>query len=664
MHDDVRTVLEAILTGAKNRPPLAGVDLTGLGSGDIAVSLAAFARNLTGVGAADGSGGSDGTAGPGDGSLGGLLAAGAARVRAELEELYAEDEPFRAAVSRAAADIRDGRITAWDARAREAMWPVFFPEGAGLMGRTTEAVEALRARRRVEVTELNPAPIGDPLRELLVTSNVLLTVPHTAAEIEELPYGEAMKQRIREAAAQEQRYFYDHPIHIGTPPQHNEAIYGLRGLDEAVAWEKNRGAADPDGRLTVVLSLSVTHDGLHEVGPDYLREEISRAGGFEHLDVYLFSEVTCRRIVDGVLGPFIGPDAREAVAEVFGVDGEYGRHYSFLKAIAAFWQVFVDSRTRATFKIDLDQVFPQTELLEQTGRSAFGHFTTPLWGARGVDTEGNEVDLGMIAGALVNEKDIGGGVFTPDVPLPEEIPGGEATVFYNKLPMAVSTRAEMMARSEGTRRCLQRVHVTGGTNGILVEHLRRYRPFTPTFVGRAEDQAYLLSVLFAGNEQGRLLRYVHEPGLIMRHDKEAFAGASIAAAEAGRFVGDLVRTYYFTRYAQQLPWGMDRTKRQVDPFTGCFVTTRCYTVIMLRLVLRAAADVAAGRPDAAATLLDIAGRRLAPLLRDPEGTEVAERYRRERDAWQRYYEALDRAEHAGGDEAVLRQVREAARISA
>jgi hypothetical protein len=351
------------------------------------------------------------------------------------------------------------------------------------------------------------------------------------------------------------------------------------------------------------------------------------------------------------------------VAEVFGVDGEYGRHYSFLKAIAAFWQVFVDSRVRATFKIDLDQVFPQNELLEQTGQSAFGHFMTPLWGARGVDADGNDVDLGMIAGALVNERDIGAGVFTPDVPLPEDIPAGEATVFYNKLPMAVSTRAEMMARSDGARRCIERVHVTGGTNGILVEHLRRFRPFTPTFVGRAEDQAYLLSVLFAGADDGRVLRYVHEPGLIMRHDKEAFAGASIAAAEAGRFVGDLVRTYYYTRYAEHLPWGMRRVKEQIDPFTGCFVTTRCFTVIMLRLALRVAADVVAGRTDDAATLLDIAERKLSPLLNDPTGRRVAERYRRERDAWQRYYDALDRAEAAGPDEAVAREVRVASRIS-
>ena len=61
-----------------------------------------------------------------------------------------------------------------------------------------------------------------------------------------------------------------------------------------------------------------------------------------------------------------------------------------------------------------------------------------------------------------------------------------------------STVAEMMARydgapQDGRARCLERIHVTGGTNGILIDALRRHRPFTPTFIGRAEDQAYLLT---------------------------------------------------------------------------------------------------------------------------------------------------------------------------
>jgi hypothetical protein len=58
-----------------------------------------------------------------------------------------------------------------------------------------------------------------------------------------------------------------------------------------------------------------------------------------------------------------------------------------------------DPELKATFKIDLDQVFPQTELIEQTGASAFEHFQTPLWGATGLDAEGQPIELGMIARA-------------------------------------------------------------------------------------------------------------------------------------------------------------------------------------------------------------------------------------------------------------------------
>lgn len=46
---------------------------------------------------------------------------------------------------------------------------------------------------------------------------------------------------------------------------------------------------------------------------------------------------------------------------------------------------------------------------------------------------------------------------------------------------------------DGINKCIQRVHVTGATNGILVEALKKFKPFKPTFIGRAENQAYTLS---------------------------------------------------------------------------------------------------------------------------------------------------------------------------
>jgi hypothetical protein len=74
----------------------------------------------------------------------------------------------------------------------------------------------------------------------------------------------------------------------------------------------------------------------------------------------------------------------------------------------------------------------------------------------------------------VNQRDIGRGLYTPDVPYPPPPSAPESFIFPSALPQALSTRAEMMERyqappRDGVTGVLERVHVTGGTNGILVD---------------------------------------------------------------------------------------------------------------------------------------------------------------------------------------------------
>lgn len=651
MIEYLSTLFEAVFYGREGEP-IGGVDFRSLPKKGVGLRLRRFAQLLLGEkhDAKD---------------AGEFLSRGAALLREELKELLKEFPELAGELRGLVARIQS-EGSRWDEDIRRSLWRLFFPEGASLEEDREAAIAALRNRRSVSLTRNNPNPITRPLDELLFTSNVLLTLPESAEKLSSLGLPAELEARIAEVMDEPQIYFYDHPIHIGVELEANEAFYGLRGLEEAIAFEKERGRVARGSRGTVILSLSVTHEGLHSVARDYLAAELKKAPPFEHLQVYLFTELEARTVVDSLLKEYLPTGEAEAVRAVFGVDGEYGRHYSFLKGVAAVWQVFVDPRLRGTFKIDLDQVFPQEELLQQSGESALDHFCTPLWGAVGRDVQGREVELGMIAGALVNEKDIGKGLFTPDVPIPEEAPAGEAAVFFNKLPMALSTRAEMMTRYnrgeeiDGETRALHRIHVTGGTNGILLESLRRYRPFTPSFVGRAEDQAYLLSVFFDGPPS---LRYLHKPGLIMRHDKEAFAGASIAAAEHGRFVGDLARTLLFTKYAEALPWGFEKIKDEIDPFTGCFVTRRRYTVVFIRLVLKAASLVHSGKAKEAAKLLEIAEGKLTPLLPGEEGSlDVAQAYRQEKAGWQGFYDALDRAEAAGAKAAGLKELLHRARL--
>jgi hypothetical protein len=333
---------------------------------------------------------------------------------------------------------------------------------------------------------------------------------------------------------------------------------------------------------------------------------------------------------------------------MFGVDGEYGRHYTFLKAIAAFWQVLIEPGIKGTFKIDLDQVFPQEILVSQSGASAFEHLMTPLWGASGTDAQGRPVELGMIAGALVNQVDIEKALYTPDVRLPERALSPDEVVFFSLLPQAISTEAEMMTRYDseqldGVHACIERVHVTGGTNGIRIDSLRRQRPFTPSFIGRAEDQAYLLSVL---NSPGSRLAYVHKDGLFMRHDKKGFAQEAIRSAEIGKLVGDYVRILHYSAYAQALSEDPVRLKEQLDPFTGCFISKIPATVAYLRLALKAATFFEQNQGEKGVELMATGARRIPEALGFIQSGQLKQQFEKERAGWDIYYDVLDAVEKA------------------
>ncbi|NJL87847.1 MAG: hypothetical protein HC886_20700 [Leptolyngbyaceae cyanobacterium SM1_1_3] len=480
----------------------------------------------------------------------------------------------------------------------------------------------------------------------------MLTVPFASADL--TSFSQEFNAEISETLKEPQLYWYDHPIPIGTRAESNEILYGLKNFNQAVAVEHQRHP-EMANKVSCVLSVSVTHKRLQTLGKSYLKQVIAASEALDYLNVFAFTETDTEALIQDVLLPIIEhccPDEQAAeLLSVFGVDGRYGRHYSFLKAIAAVWHILIDPKIQATFKIDLDQVFPQTELIEQTGASAFEHFQTPLWGAVGQDAAGHPIELGMIAGALVNQRDIHKGLFTPDVTFPAEGSlSPDEHIFFSKLPQALSTEAEMMTRYEtgtavdGETTCLQRIHVTGGTNGILVDSLRRFQPFTPSFVGRAEDQAYLLSTL---TQSGRL-GYVHASGLIMRHDKEGFAQEAIAMAKVGKQIGDYLRILMFSSYAEALPCSVDDIKRITDPFTGCFISRLPITVALMRFTLKVATLFEQGKTAEAAEFMRVGIPQLEENMAFTQGdpSPLQKAYEHEQQGWQLFYSSLTGVEQA------------------
>ena len=537
-------------------------------------------------------------------------------------------------------------------RIQEKIWKVFFPEAVGLTGSESLAIDKLQKKRKISIREINPAPIKKPGTEILFTSNILLTMPLDMSAIDTSNLDSGLKRNIEDIRHEKQKFWYDHPIPLGIPADKNEVLYGMHALDQAIDFEAARGNHSPDKKVACVLSASVTHEGLHDVAKKYIEQEFKNHGKIKNLDIYVFTETDTDKIINEILIPaakqYLNLSLDESDLSMFGVDGEYGRHYSFLKAISAFWQVLIDPQKKATFKIDLDQVFPQEVLVKETGASFFEHFKTNLWGATGIDSNGAPVTLDMIAGALVNEKDISHSLFTPDVPLPQRIPTVPEQVFFSNLPQAISTEAEMMTKYEsgdfdGTNNCLQRVHVTGGTNGILIKALREHMPFTPSFFGRAEDQAYIMSVL---NEKTGRLAYLHKPGLIMRHDKEAFAQEAMAAARVGKMIGDYVRIIYFSAYAKLLDPELIHIKKFLDPFTGCFISFIPKTVVHMRFALQAADLLTQNEIKMAVQFITDGSRRIKEAIQFVENNEddMTSVYQSEFQGWKKYYQILSAIE--------------------
>lgn len=593
---------------------------------------------------------------PSFGAVASFFVKGLSRIQEEISSTCSKGSPGEKRLNELYSCLTGDISCAERSDILDRIYSFFFPEGVSILKHKREMIEALRRKRTIHISRLNPNPIKNPFNEILFTSNILLTIPPKTRGIETLPLKESVRGRLKEIVKEDQLYWYDHPIQIGTDRESNEILYGLKELERTVHFEVHRASMPENTKCTCVLSVSTTHNGLHHIIKDYLEDEVKSSADIPHLNVFVLTEEETERLNNDVLIPaakkYLSPKEPSILREIIGVDGEYGRHFSFLKAVAAFWKVLIDPRVKGTFKIDLDQAFPQKELVEETGLSALEHFQNPLWGASGIDYWGNRVELGMIAGALVNERDIKRSLFTPDVTFPQDEIAGDEWVFFSRLPQALSTQAEMMTRYrenlDGKERCIQRIHVTGGTSGILIKSLREYRPFTPSFIGRAEDQAYIMAALF-NHVDHSLLRYVHKEGLIMRHDKEAFAKEAMKTAKVGKIIGDYKRILWFSYYARALPWSLDQIKEMLDPFTGCFISSIPFTIVYLRLALKAVslfAEESFERSNEGLELLMTGTKQLENVISylEEEPNPLAERYQREKQAWNLYYDILDRVE--------------------
>ena len=454
---------------------------------------------------------------------------------------------------------------------KENLWSIFSPDAIEGSNDPESFKNKILERRILKNLKKPKYSIQIPHKEILFLSNILITIPEDYKS-DNIPFN--LQNRIKPFLSKRQNFWYDHPIPIDASDDENEILYGLKHLDKALDIECKRGNLKNSEKITLILSLSVTHKGLEDIAFEYVKSKISEKLKLKFINIFIFDENRTSKIIKKLFPKNID------YADLFGVNGNYGRHYTFLKYVLILWNKLIDKSFNYSFKIDLDQVFDQNFLIRLSKMSIFEIFKNQkLWGGTGIDCENRVVDLGMLAGGLVNKGETHKDYLIPDVkrPLKNTIFSNLSSkrVFCPDWSHALSTEAEITYKKEN----IHRVHVTGGTTGITLKALEKWAPFTPSFINRAEDQAFIISSL----NKNEFLSHIHAPYLIMRHDKLDFAKRTVTNAKLGKEIGNLERILLFSYYSKCSNIDYNLIKSHLWPYTSSFIQE--YPEILLYFIL-------------------------------------------------------------------------------
>lgn len=453
------------------------------------------------------------------------------------------------------------------------LWDIFCPEAINASFDPELFKKQILKKRILNKLQKPKKILKYPHKEILFLSNVLVTLPqdYNSPNIPSI-----IRNKIKEIKNRKQSFWYDHPIPLDASDNENEILYGLRFLDRALSFEFKRGNIGINNKIHLVLSLSVTHKGLEKFAIKYIEFLIKKKLKLKFIKVFVFDENKSSQIINTIF------PKNNDFEEYFGVNGNYGRHYTFLKYILLLWNKVIDENFNYSFKIDLDQVFDQKFLLKISNQSFFEILKSQVyWGGSGYDYKDRFVDLGMLAGGLINKSDTSKGYVVPDVRRPNNknifSKISSKRVFCPDWSHALSTETEILSKKIN----MHRIHVTGGTTGITIDALNNWAPFTPSFISRAEDQAFVLSSI----KKNKFLSHLHAKNLIMRHDKLDFAKRTISQAKMGKEISNLERILLFSYYSKCNKLSFANIKSHFWPYTSSFIQRCPETMLCLVLIV-------------------------------------------------------------------------------
>ena len=494
----------------------------------------------------------------------------------------------------------------------------------------------------------NPEPIQP--EEVMLQLNALYTVPEgdTGGSFSRLPA--EMRKRAEYVSRHPGNKVadYDHPVPLYEEDRKHELVSCLLELDGEIRFEKEQGVLPEKHKVPVLLSVSVTHEGLDAAAGEWI-EGLLESRHYEHLQVIVLTETRIRQIKRELIShtsgsgdtsaeisdPSVPADSRDSSGPadpwpVFSVFGKYGRHFNALKYSQLLFEQVLG--IRAGFKLDTDEGIRSRDLYTATGKTWFQTLCHPYWGGSAVDWKDVPVLLAVNEGEYINSSDIdkhgyADALRLPDVSVPNSWSGpnmffqkgfahGRATALYNNF----------MTVEEG----ISHTVVKGGGYGITNDGLRKAAPFTFSWVGRAEDQQFYFSGIPGG------VRGIFHPDLRIAHYKSSVKDAEEKTA-ASRFIGDMYRLIVFKRLAELMD-----VKDDIDPMPGVFAGELAQAQALFAVLMKTVEFSARGNRAAALYLLDEGVRELLDLEHRIDQGEVEKALRGEKDMWRDFVRAARR----------------------
>ncbi len=504
-------------------------------------------------------------------------------------------------------------------------------------------------RWRLADLKANREPVKP--EQVLLQLNALYTVPEKGAEKKRIVLPERLQQQAREVQQDPGRKVadYDHPVHLYEEDGQHELVGCLRELDEEIGFEKKQGVLPEDHVVPVLLSVSVTHEGIDQAAGDWI-EWLLESKHYHHLEVIVLTETRVRRIREAIAGgkkeAFAGGTGEGQIEEtsgispagddnaadsfpVFSVFGKYGRHFNALK----YSQLLFEKThgIRAGFKLDTDEGIRSRDLYAARGKTWFQILCHPYWGGTAVDWKGRSVLLAVNEGEYINSSDIdkhgyAGSLRAPDVSIPNSWSG--PNMFFQK-GFAHGRTTGLYNTFNSVEDGISHTVVKGGGYGITNQGLRKAAPFTFSWVGRAEDQQFY----FSGIPEG--VRGIFHPDLRIAHYKASVKGAEEKTA-ATRFIGDMYRLIIFQRLAELLD-----VKSDIDPMPGVFAGDLARAQAAFATMLKAVDFASRGEEETGRYIVEEGVRELVDLEQRIDRGEVERELHREREMWRGFIQAAD-----------------------